>query len=302
MAHLGTAHDRLGLCNFDHFRLKLAGHGRCCDRIGLLASSEERLPRRKTRLESMGTIMRRTPISRWGVVLDGIRNGAICVAVAAALGACMAEAEMDDGDGGDGDAGEVSCPECVVDPESGLCWLPPGGDAIDWQTAGQGCSALAVCGLVDWRLPTRTEFVRLLEGCSGQLLWADPAGGHCNPCSDNANCSALFGTDVGLYWSSTPVDDAWAWATDFGTGELIGVEIADVASARCVRKAAPGAEDALGDCECWTSNDNQCLGGCILRKCDDACTFTETDCCAGYPPGEAGCDSTDYCWSSSTYI
>lgn len=103
-----------------------------------------------------------------------------------------------------------------LDPISGLCWQQPRSsrtfDQDSWQEAVVYCETLSLGESVGWRLPTFGELLGLLDGCD--------LDHNCNPCAESSRCSALFGTDGAVYWSSTSNNPSTgdAWTVNFGDG------------------------------------------------------------------------------------
>ena len=145
----------------------------------------------------------------------------------------------------------------VRQPGTDLCWrrCPLGqtwdGDSCegtwtviwkDWcDASGQtatGCTpdnpGQDICELTlggGFRLPTAEEFSVLLE--ESGLGWYD--GKECDGGDGATICTGMFGYDSGLYWSSSPGGDDYAWDARFNVGyvDILGVDRDH--SVRCVR-------------------------------------------------------------------
>ena len=186
----------------------------------------------------------------------------------------------DDDGGGNGDlsregescAKTVDCEEglrcvqqeCVQDESnpdgdtatSGLTWQnPPADSSMEWQDAIDYCNDLSLDGHSDWRLPTISELLSLIRGCS-----ATESDGTCNidvgdclewSCRDDScdGCSSGEGPANGCYWpdniegscswywSSSPVEDyvSTAWGVLFLYGRVRGDHVGYRYDVRCVR-------------------------------------------------------------------
>jgi hypothetical protein len=82
-----------------------------------------------------------------------------------------------------------------------------------------------------YRLPTRDEFMDLLGTCS-----LDYDFYMCDSCAESTNCTVMFGSDDGSYWSSSSDDTNAdiAWYASFN-GYVLGNEKTIVHNIRCLR-------------------------------------------------------------------
>jgi hypothetical protein len=165
-----------------------------------------------------------------------------------------ADTDTDSDTDTDPDAGPAeTCAGGQLDPASDLCWQDPMSEVFfDWQDANAYCDALELAGHEDWRLPTLDELMNLLGGCTDETPdgGADPPDGgvdpsdggpdepfmyHCNPCAESAACTALFGPDLGWYWSSAQDTDLTAWNANFPSGIVSTIGAYFGLGVRCVR-------------------------------------------------------------------
>jgi hypothetical protein len=162
---------------------------------------------------------------------DGVQNSADnCPSI---RNTDQADADND----GVGNACEVlDCAQGRYDPSSGLCWQnPKASGTYDWQSAVEYCERLSVGGHDDWRLPSKRDFVELLGDCDADVLAGHD--GYCRSCEERATCSALFGSDGDLYWSSSPCssDPSRAWPVNFRHGYMFSRGKTNTRFVRCVR-------------------------------------------------------------------
>jgi hypothetical protein len=127
----------------------------------------------------------------------------------------------------------------VQQPGTSLYWLrcPVGqtwsgsictGDRkeMNWNAAKSACPS-------GYRLPSRQEFVDLLGGCDSDVT--SGGSGNCKNCSESGNCSGMFPSDTGWYWSSSPHVGDYAWGALFATGYVGRSPVGGGNRARCVR-------------------------------------------------------------------
>ncbi len=94
----------------------------------------------------------------------------------------------------------------------------------DGETAQSACPS-------GYRLPTRSEMIVLLGGCSSDVL--DGNSGFCDSCEESDNCSAMFERfNDYVFWTSTK-DSAFYWRVDFSNGRIRSVYYDS--NVRCVR-------------------------------------------------------------------
>ncbi len=106
---------------------------------------------------------------------------------------------------------------------------------MDWHEAKNACPG-------GYRLPTRQEFMSLLEGCDAAVRGCMP--GFCGKCAKTSKCSSIFGEDTGWYWTSSSVMAAssHAWYVLFDVGYVYYGDKDLVYHVRCVR-SGPRAEE-----------------------------------------------------------
>ena len=97
---------------------------------------------------------------------------------------------------------------------------------MSWNSAKSACPS-------GYRLPTRQEFVDLLGGCDSEVRRGKY--GDCNKCSESSNCSSMFASDTGWYWSSSPGDDYLAWDAYFNLGRVSRDIVSIDLNVRCMR-------------------------------------------------------------------
>ncbi len=100
----------------------------------------------------------------------------------------------------------VQMHETVLDTSTGLEWQAiPFADSMKHADAVQACAELRLGGHDDWRLPTRTELLTLVDDT------------RYSPAIDT---DAFPDTPSTWFWTSTPYarDDSYAWIVDFGLG------------------------------------------------------------------------------------
>ena len=177
------------------------------------------------------------------------------------------DSDIDTDADSDSDSDTVPDTDCdqskeVQQPDTSLCWRRcPLGQT--WDTSSDSCigdlvyknwydatgvdstdcdpdiSGADICEVslgMGYRLPTREEFVALLEGCDSNVQ--DGWVGYCNSCSDSSICSDMFGDDGYSYWSSTCTANSVsvrAYLVDFYLGYVYGEGMDSVQYIRCVR-------------------------------------------------------------------
>jgi len=97
---------------------------------------------------------------------------------------------------------------------------------MPWARAMKACPA-------GYRLPTRQEFVNLLDGCDEKVRGG--GSGYCAICGKSAMCSSMFGKDEGYYWSSSVSGSSSAWDASFYGGRIAGDDQSPGGYMRCVR-------------------------------------------------------------------
>lgn len=109
-----------------------------------------------------------------------------------------------------------------IDEDTGLMWSRSSG-YMTWDEAFEYAEDCADGGYTDWRLPTRSELITLIDDT------------RCNPaCKDGLMKSAG-------YWSSTPYADSAsdAWIVYFSYGHVYGYDKSYHCYVRCVRTVQP---------------------------------------------------------------
>lgn len=136
----------------------------------------------------------------------------------------------------DTDSASLECEGGRFDAATGLCWQNPAAPGqYPWLEAIDYCNGLELAGHGDWILPSRGDFLDLLGGCDDDALGGN--AGYCDPCAESEKCTALFGEDLSMYFSSTPYDADNSWTAYFSTGE-VGHDLATAGYwVRCVREA-----------------------------------------------------------------
>jgi hypothetical protein len=152
------------------------------------------------------------------------------------------ETTTEDTDTGDSDTVDTDtvayCPEGLgaIDEATGLCWQINYKAGVDKAGAESYCDALVLGGFDGWRLPSRDEYVGILDGCSAAVLSGDT--GYCYTCATSTTCHDLLGDygDVGCFWTSTYVSPGTGWGVCLADG-LVGVggDTDATGYARCVR-------------------------------------------------------------------
>jgi hypothetical protein len=130
----------------------------------------------------------------------------------------------------------VECPTAMGQLDSGrnLCWEHPRStDTFTWDQAVQYCDTLSLGGHVDWRLPSRQNYLDLLGNCDGEVLSGN--SGYCNPCAASDACNALFSSELAWHWTGTEYDFDSRWRVNFETGKVGKVRGEFTMSIRCVR-------------------------------------------------------------------
>jgi hypothetical protein len=122
----------------------------------------------------------------------------------------------------------------VTDNVTGLMWqqtLPTiaadGGTAarlFTWDQAQAYCPILGLGGHDDWRLPSQTELLSIVD-----YTIATPG--------PTIDLGAFPGTPANFFWSSTPVvgSSTLAWGVDFATGGVNNGLTSSTVDVRCVR-------------------------------------------------------------------
>lgn len=86
--------------------------------------------------------------------------------------------------------------EVVKDPATGLYWQVEADSNRNVKGSIASCEKLELGGFSDWRLPTKLDYMGLLDNCPEEMK-ADPQKlGKCNSCADSKRCKALFPQDI----------------------------------------------------------------------------------------------------------
>ena len=114
----------------------------------------------------------------------------------------------------------------VTDKVTGLMWQQVVPSARSWSDALAFCPMLALGGFSDWRMPTETELVSLIDYSLGN------DGTHAA-----VNATAFPSTPTGAFWSSTPEvgTSSGVWIVKFGDGSTNTTSATASLSLRCVR-------------------------------------------------------------------
>jgi hypothetical protein len=134
-------------------------------------------------------------------------------------------------DTGDTDT-ELECAGGRLDLVTNLCWQDPMAAEMTWQDAVDYCDGLDTAGHTDWVLPSRDDFVTLLGACDADV--SSGGTGYCDSCAASDSCGALFGSDAGWYWSSSPAETDYAWVAFFDSGYVVGYLATLDFNVRCV--------------------------------------------------------------------
>lgn len=129
-------------------------------------------------------------------------------------------------------ADPLDCDGGRYDSSTGLCWQHPTVCCYEWQQAIDYCEGLFLNGHTDWYLPSKQDFIDLLGGCDSGVLGGGT--GYCDSCGSSGTCSALFGSDVDWYWSSSY--DSYPWGVSFVDGYVSYVGGGYSHYVRCVRE------------------------------------------------------------------
>ena len=137
----------------------------------------------------------------------------------------------------DTDTDPLVCGGGRYDDSTGLCWQHP--KAIEnymWRPAKNYCEDLDLGGHTDWVLPTRKNITDMLGGCDLDVLPSNDI--YCSSCEESSNCTALFGSDNGSYWSVSfrVYLNSMAWLVYFSNGHLTIDDKESYKSVRCVRE------------------------------------------------------------------
>lgn len=135
--------------------------------------------------------------------------------------------------------------DTIIDGVTGLIWRKQTDKELIWSDALNYCNNLTLGGQTDWRLPSRTELITLLDYSRTDYQY---------PTIDttyfpNANFSDALSA---VYWSSTPnaANPSYAWALDFISGffeDFFSTNKFNTFYVRCVR----GPQSAP-----WSFTDN----------------------------------------------
>ena len=130
--------------------------------------------------------------------------------------------------------GCLDCGGGRYDQANNLCWSNPAYPSeIGLGAAFDYCDELSHGGYSNWRLPIRSEIIDTLGDCSSDVTYGWE--GYCASCSSSPNCSAMFDSDNGTYWTSTETDDWDFWVASFAYGEISSQPDFWTAGVRCVR-------------------------------------------------------------------
>ena len=129
---------------------------------------------------------------------------------------------------------DASAWSAVLDTRHGLIWSADNlsgksGQRLDHAAATTACAALDLAGAKDWRLPTRTELLTLVDDTRHE------------PAIDTEFFPT---TEQAYYWTSTPC--AWrpgsaAWCVSFDSGFVVSNHHDLECFVRAVRVASPAA-------------------------------------------------------------
>ena len=105
---------------------------------------------------------------------------------------------------------------CVGSPEE-----------MNWYKSRKACPK-------GYRLPTRSEILNLLGGCS--RIVRRGGSGHCRSCRQSSYCAMLFGDETGYFWTSefSKTNDSAAWRVSFDSGHVISHSKYFKHAVRCV--------------------------------------------------------------------
>lgn len=138
-----------------------------------------------------------------------------------------------------------------------LGWTPLDGCGYTWQQAVNYCENLDLGGHTNWVLPSKWDYVGIIDNCEDAVFDDDP--GFCDSCIESTSCSELFGTTNEEHWFWTaspnmldPENSAWTasfsnndggysavWGSSKWTiSEPLGYDMYLCNNIRCVR---PGA-------------------------------------------------------------
>ena len=152
-----------------------------------------------------------------------------------------ADTDSDAGSDTDADTDQLDCAvgNGRLDSTSGLCWqsVELGGETYTHAEASSYCESLVLGGADDWRLPSRQDFIDILDGCDSNVLSGEP--GFCRSCYSSEKCSALFAGDsrFGWYWTSTATETGGAWEVMLNNGHVGGSEVTLESSVVCLRSS-----------------------------------------------------------------
>lgn len=119
----------------------------------------------------------------------------------------------------------------VIDHSTGLMWSAEdvGADRLTWQEADQTARAVTLGGHDDWRLPTRTELLSLVDDT------------RFNPAIDT---EAFPTCKSDWYWTASPwapSPASYAWIVNFYNGHSLGSHRYCGARVRAVRSVSPAS-------------------------------------------------------------
>jgi hypothetical protein len=118
---------------------------------------------------------------------------------------------------------------------SPMMWCEAMGEPTDTESCSATPATTNLCEStfgVDYRLPTGSDFAVLLGDCSDSDAGVPQP---CDSCADSVDCTEMFGTDTGWYWSSTSFDNFSARYADFGGGGVGDTVKSTYGSVRCLR-------------------------------------------------------------------
>jgi hypothetical protein len=154
------------------------------------------------------------------------------------LAAVPCPTPSDSGNGQDGNflhrPEYVATADTVLDATSGLMWERSNSEAAPWDSQVARCAALTAGGFTDWRMPSRLEFLTVIDA------------GRTGPALDT---SVFLDATFGSYWLGQELDGVptSAWLFNGSDAHLSWNGKNAFYSAKCVRGAARSGTFALSD-------------------------------------------------------
>ena len=199
---------------------------KCCEQAGLCCARDADCPELFD-----GCAVDGTQTCVYSIVTLPITGQVECWSATYNEVACSAISEVQEMYGQDGHYSAVSktfsrMDDTVVDDQTGLVWSAAPSATVTFEGAANWCDSLEIGGSVNWRLPTRTELLRL-------QIYSPSADTGISDVFDIPPASTVF-------WSSTPLagaSSATKWVVNFLDGTVIraGVDTSTPA-ALCVRE------------------------------------------------------------------